>query len=144
MLLDLTSLTKAVNALHEALQVASTIDFSNPAQSSLYKVVQSGVIQNFEVAYEVSWKMMKRWIELNVSSVVVDGVSRRELFRLAAESTLIVDVDKWMTYHQCRNLTSHTYDTKRADEVYSLAKAFLNDARQVLGALEARNDQHRA
>jgi hypothetical protein len=35
---------------------------------------------------------MKRWLEENVGSASVDGVPRRELFRLAAESRLIEEL----------------------------------------------------
>ena len=59
----------------------------------LQEAVRAGVIQNFEIAYEQSWKMMKRWLEDSVGATYVDGVTRRELFRLAAEHRLITDVD---------------------------------------------------
>jgi nucleotidyltransferase substrate binding protein (TIGR01987 family) len=102
--------------------------------------VRSGIIQNFEVAYELSWKMMKRWIETNISAASVDGVTRRELFRQAAENRLIDDVDLWMSFHAARNETSHTYDNDTAEEVSDSAEQFVAAAQSLLTSLRARND----
>lgn len=102
--------------------------------------VKSGVIQNFEVAYEQAWKMMKRWLENNLGSAQVDGVTRKELFRLAAEHLLIKDVEIWSDFHRARNETSHTYDGRIAEEVLDSAKRFLGEAQNLLSQLEKHND----
>ena len=83
---------------------------------------------------------MKRWLEVNFGSVYVEGVTRRQLFRLSAENRLIEDVDRWMEYHDARNETAHTYDENTAEEVFATARQFLADAETFLRALEARND----
>ena len=102
--------------------------------------VRSGAIKHFEFTYELSWLSIKKWLEANVSPTTGDGVTRRELFRLSAESRLIDDVDRWMRYHQARNRTSHTYREATANEVYGVIPEFLADARSLLAILEARND----
>ena len=102
--------------------------------------VRSGAIKHFELTYELSWLSIKKWLEANVSPITGDGVTRRELFRLAAESRLIDDVDRWMRYHQARNRTSHTYREATANEVYCAIPEFLADARSLLAILEAKND----
>lgn len=104
------------------------------------ETLRAGVIQNFQVAYEQCWKMMKRWLEHNVSEIQVDGVTRRELFRIAAEHLLIDDVDRWMTFHQARNEMTHTYDGDVAQDVARVAGIFLRQATQFCEQLEARND----
>lgn len=104
--LHLDSLTKSIDSLERSVNTAINLDTSD---DDLWETVRAGVIQNFEVAYEQCWKMMKRWLEKNIGSTYVDGVTRRELFRLAAESRLITDVERWMDYHTARNQTSHTY-----------------------------------
>ena len=135
--LHLNSLTKSIDALERSVNTASSLDTSD---DDLRETVRAGVIQNFEVAYEQCWKMMKRWLEENIGSTYVDGVTRRELFRLAAENRLITDVDQWMDYHNERNQTSHTYNEETAQSVFEEATEFVHDAKQLLRALEARND----
>ena len=115
MSLQLDSLAKAIDALERSVKLATNLDTSD---DDLREAVRAGVIQNFEVAYEQCWKMMKRWIEENIGSTYVDGVARRELFRLAAESRLVTDVERWMNYHSERNRTSHTYDEDTAQSVF--------------------------
>ena len=135
--LYLDSLTKSIDALERSVKTAGSLDTSD---DDLRETVRAGVIQNFEVAYEQCWKMMKRWLEENIGRTYVDGVTRRELFRLAAESRLITDVERWMDYHTARNQTSHTYDAATAQSVFEEATQFAHDARQLLRALEAHND----
>ena len=135
--LYLDSLTKSIDALERSVKTAGSLDTSD---DDLRETVRAGVIQNFEVAYEQCWKMMKRWLEENIGRTYVDGVTRRELFRLAAEIRLITDVERWMDYHTARNQTSHTYDAATAQSVFEEATQFAHDARQLLRALEAHND----
>ena len=104
------------------------------------EAVKAGVIQYFEVAYEQSWKMMRRWLEANPVAGDVSGAGMRQVYRLAAKAGLIDDVDLWMEFHQARNQTSHTYNVKTAELVLAMSKQFLPEAQRVLGVLEARND----
>ena len=83
---------------------------------------------------------MKRWLEANVGSVAVDGVTRRQLFRLCHENRLIDDVEGWMTFHKSRNETSHTYNADVADDVFEVAGKFLPAASGALSRIAERND----
>lgn len=140
MTLDLSSFSKAVGSLQNTLEVAHDEDFISALSDNQKNAIRAGVIQNFEFTYELCWKFMKRWLRINLGSVYVDGVTRHQLFRLSAENALIVDVDRWMEYHDARNETSHAYDEGTAEEVSATAREFLTDARKLLQALEARND----
>ena len=139
MALDLSSLKKAVMSLERAVNVAAP-DRLEKMPTDQQEVVKAGVIQNFEFTYELCWKFMKRWLETNVSPMIADGVTRRELFRLAAENRLIEDVEQWMRHHDARNQTAHTYEPQIAEEVYASTHDFAKDAAKFLQALEARND----
>ncbi len=140
MALDLTSFKKAVAALERALTEAHSSEFMDRLTQEQQEIIRSGVIQNFEFTYELCWKFMKRWLERNLGSTYVDGVSRRELFRLAAEYHLIHDVLVWFDYHEARDKTSQTYNKTTAMDVFNVATQFLNDAQGLLRALEERND----
>ena len=138
MTLDLTSLAQSVNVLRGSVEDnrRNGSQFS-PLQQETFR---SGIIQNFEIAYELSWKAMKRWIEENVSPDVLFGVPRIELFRRAAENGLIDSVENWMTFHQARNSTSHIYSAAVAAEVYEAAVQFVFDADTFLQNITARNE----
>jgi nucleotidyltransferase substrate binding protein (TIGR01987 family) len=138
--LDLDSLRKGVAALHAVLARSSDSTLMASLDEVTRNAIKSGAIQHFEFCYELSWKFIKRWLEANISASAADGVTRRELFRQAAENRLIDDVDQWMRYHEARNQTSHTYDPVVAENVYQAAHAFARDAQALLEALEARND----
>jgi nucleotidyltransferase substrate binding protein (TIGR01987 family) len=139
-MLDLSSFRKAVLSLERAINFAGKrLAISNIAVEEK-EVIQAGVIQNFEFTYELCWKFMKRWLELNLMPGLLDGASRKELFRYALEQKLISDFSSWVRYHELRNTTSHTYNREVADEIYAVTKDFLEDAAFLLQALEARND----
>jgi len=106
----------------------------------LAETVRAGVIQNFEVCYELCWKFMKRWLEANVGKSHVEGVPRYELFRLGAENKLIDDVEEWMSFHKLRNETSHTYDVATAENVFNIANSFYKASMVFYKNIEAKND----
>lgn len=138
--LELSSLRKSVDALVAVLARSEDTDFMASLDEVARNAIRAGAIRHFEFTYELCWKFMKRWLATNISPNAADGVTRRELFRLAAEQRLIVDVEQWMRHHAARNETSHIYDPEIADRVYDAALDFAGDARSLLEALEARND----
>ena len=140
MALELSSLQKAVSALAGVLAKSDDREFMSHQDEVTRNAIRAGVIQHFEFTYELCWKFIKRWLEMNVSPTGIDGVTRRELFRLAAENRLIDDVNEWMRYHEARNLTSHTYQPEIAEKVYGTCHEFARAAARLLAALEKRND----
>lgn len=139
MALDLSSLQKAIASLKRAVRVAEQL-IDGAVDTDQEEVIRAGVIQNFEFTYELCWKFMKRWLEKNASGQAVDGLTMKELFRMAAERLLIKDVEAWFAYHNARNKTSHIYDEATAGDVYEVAVRFLVDAQAFLKVLEAKND----
>ena len=139
-MLDLEPFRKALRSLDEVLGLYRDEDFLATLPSAARRGLEAGVVQNFEFTYELAWKFMKRWLAENLGRQEVEGISRRHLFRLAAEHGLIEDVEVWMGYHQARNLTAHTYNERVAREIAALAGAFARDARSLLAAIESRND----
>jgi nucleotidyltransferase substrate binding protein (TIGR01987 family) len=139
MALELDSLQRALISLENSIRVMRQKQVLPDVDPIELDVIKAGVVQNFEFSYELCWKFMKRWLEENIGSTQVDGVPRRELFRLAAESRLLNDVERWMDYHRARNRTSHVYDPNIAEIVVREAVAFAPDAKDFLHKLEERN-----
>lgn len=129
---SIQSLERAIKAYEQAIELSLS--------EEILEALRAGVVQNFEVAYEQSWKMMKRWLEANVGSVYVDGISRKELFRLALQNRLIDDFEAWLGFHRSRNEISHIYDQTTANEVFKEATHFVTHAKSLYSAIESKND----
>lgn len=82
-----------------------------------------GTIQRFEFVYELSWKLMKNYLEFNG----VEVNSPREAFRESFKVGIIADAGQWIKMLENRNRTSHTYDESTAREIYdSIKKEYIN------------------
>lgn len=77
---------------------------------------RAGIIQFFEISFELSWKLMKDYLEAQELSVK----SPREAIKQAFQIGLIDDGHIWIDALSDRNLTVHTYDEK-------IAKKMVND-----------------
>lgn len=133
MALDTSSLGKAIDQLAKGLVEAR----AEPGR----ELLRDGVIQRFEYTYELSHKLLRRFLEQTEPSPgEIDGASFAELVRLGSERGLVKsDWDVWRTYRTARGTTSHTYDSAKAKQVFALVPAFLEDARALLGAIERRS-----
>ena len=130
--LDLSPLRQALASLERGLARRRT----NLADEE----VRDGCIQRFEYCFELSCKMLKRQIELELGNTAeVDGYSQRTLFRVAAERGLIGSPEPWFVYLVQRNKTSHAYDAQVAMEVAAELEAFAVDAQSLLATLEVRD-----
>ena len=97
-------------------------------------------ILGFEFTYEVAYKMIKRQLEqIAASPALVDAMTYMQLIRSAAESGLIADVSRFKDYRDKRNITSHTYNPAKAEEVVGILDGFLFDVRFLFDELERRN-----
>ena len=139
-MLDLSPLQSAISVLFSALSVTGDARRWQQFDTETQETLKAGVIQTFEVAYEQSWKMMRRWLAANPVAGDVEGVPMRQLYRSAAKAGLIDDVDRWMDFHAARNQTSHTYNRAIAQTVFELAPVFAGQAQAMLVQLEKRND----
>ncbi len=134
-MLELTSLRKAIDSLSESLKWYHADEGNVPID-----ILRDSVIQRFEYTYELSWKMMKRWLEINIGSTYVDGISRKELFRFATEHQLIQDPIKWFSYHEARNQTSHVYNEIVAEDVFGVVDDFVKDVEYLYHEIIKHND----
>jgi nucleotidyltransferase substrate binding protein (TIGR01987 family) len=140
MLIDLTPAEKALESLSGAIDSALDEEFMGRLTDIQQKTIRAGVIQNFEFSYELCWKMLRRiLIELEGSEEITQ-LSRKDLFRLAAQKGLMADPEKWFIFHRARNETSHTYNEAKANEVFNIACDFISSANKLMLNLINRND----
>jgi nucleotidyltransferase substrate binding protein (TIGR01987 family) len=80
--------------------------------------------------FELAGKMIKRRLERDLASPSqLDGMSFKEMMRLAFESGLIQALPFWWLFREMRNLNSHTYDAQVASRVYAVIVDFLPQCR---------------
>jgi nucleotidyltransferase substrate binding protein (TIGR01987 family) len=84
--------------------------------------------KDLNLPYELAWKFLKDYffeqgIELNYPKEV-----RQQAFKV----DLINDEQLWLKMLNDRNMTSHTYNEKLADEIYCSIKLYLPDLRDLL------------
>ncbi len=77
-------------------------------------IVIDAIIKRFEFTYELSWKLMKIYLEYNGN---LDGTSPRRAIQEAFKIGLIKDGDSWLEMLEDRNRTTHTYDESTADDI---------------------------
>lgn len=82
--------------------------------SSFSTLEKEGIIQRFEILVELSWKVLKDFLE-NEGFLIA---SPKDAIRQAFSSKLFgVDIaDKWLESLNIRNLTSHTYTQDALDK----------------------------
>jgi nucleotidyltransferase substrate binding protein (TIGR01987 family) len=129
MSVDISPLLKAISQLQKALDYSTTPMIAT--DPGLREQIRNSVIQCFEFTYELSHKMLKRYLEETAASPEeIDLSTFQNLVRLGNEKGLLrSDWSRWRTYRQARTDSSHTYDEAKAESVYSLAPDFLAEAK---------------
>lgn len=132
-LLDLTSFEYVLQRFSEALQA-----YNSAPQNTLYR---DACIQRFEFSYELSHKMLKRYLEMtSANPTEIDELAFPNLIRSGNEQGLLLhDWEQWKNYRKARSITSHTYDETKAMEVIALLPDFLLEAQALLQELKKRN-----
>lgn len=130
--LDLSVFKKAILSLEIALKAHH--EKENDA------LIRDATIQRFEYTYELSYKMLKRYLNLSEPETEsIEQLSFPALIRLGSKRGLTLHGwEVWEQYRHARNLTSHVYDEKKALQVCDSIPAFLEDAQYLLQQLQHR------
>lgn len=95
---------KAVRRLKEVLDVPET------------DIVRDSAIQRFEFTLDISWKMLKAFLEEEKGVICA---SPKECFREAYRQGIIDYDEDWIKFVDMRNETVHTYNEDTADKIYN-------------------------
>jgi len=90
-----------------------TAAIENPSEAE-----RGGLIQFFEVAFELSWKTLKDYLEAGGYQLN----SPREVLKQAFQSEIIRDGHVWIDALDDRNLTTHTYNEETAKKIEQLIR----------------------
>ena len=130
MRLDLTPMENAITRLREGL--------ARYQQDITDTQIRDGLIQRFEFTYEISHKMLKRFLEAtSANPAEFDDMSFQDLIRSGKERGLLLGSwPDWKKYRDMRAKTSHTYDEDVALEVVAGIPAMLEEAQYLLSKLK--------
>ncbi|MFI5360034.1 MAG: nucleotidyltransferase substrate binding protein [Halanaerobiales bacterium] len=87
-------------------------------KGELNKFEVQGLIQCFEYTFELAWKTMKDYLEMEG----FDVKSPRSTIKTAFQIQLIDDGHIWIDALEKRNLMAHTYDENKAKEAATLIR----------------------
>lgn len=89
------------------------------------------VIQRFETCYDCLWKVLRRYLILELGIPSVPN-SPKPVFRLASENLVLPSpVEQWLRYANARIDTSHDYDGEKAQACLLVVPTFIADAIQL-------------
>ena len=132
MKLDTTSLGNAVGRLRQGL--------TRYEREPTDEQIRDGLIQRFEFAYELSHKMLRRYLkETAAFPVEIEQMPFADLIRTGnAQGLLRSDGPAWRRFREMRTRTSHTYDATVASQVVAAIPAFLEEAEHLYAELQRR------
>lgn len=115
---------QALSRLTEAVKLSR--------ERPLSELEQQGLIQGFEYTHELAWNVLKDYLE---AQGFVGIIGSKGATREAFKNGLIADGEAWMDMIKARNLTSHTYRDKIAENI---VKDTLGRFHPALVAMEQR------
>lgn len=129
-ILSLYSIKKAAATLDEAM-----LEFGKDPENNL---IRDACIQRFEYTYEISTKILRRYLELTeANSGEITTLSFPDLVRLGSKRGILLnDWEKWTVYRNARNATSHTYDENKAKHVVKAIPAFIEDVKFLIEKID--------
>ncbi len=136
--LDIAPFENAFISLGNTLEKLADEQWFNAQEEIVQDTLIAGTIQKFEFVYELSIKMLKRQLKAMADfEDEIDQSDFRDVLRLSVKVGLINDIESWIKYRQMRNITSHTYDQSKAQQIYENIQNFLISAEFLVEKLKA-------
>jgi nucleotidyltransferase substrate binding protein (TIGR01987 family) len=98
---------KALLTLENAVALCKTRELTD--------LEKQGMIQGFEFTFEMAWNVMKDFLE---EQGITGIIGSKGAVRHAFNKDLIEDGQVWMDMIKDRNLASHSYDEKTAEDLF--------------------------
>lgn len=103
---------------------------AEPAERDLIK---AGSIQYFEFSFELGWKACK---VVSADQGLPDCLSPKACLRQAFTQGWIANETVWLEMLDARNRMAHTYDARKALEIYGLLPQFYVALKELLANLQ--------
>jgi len=119
---------KAVNLLEKSFLVSQ--------ERELTELERMGLIQAFELAFELAWNLMKDFLQ---SREVINILGSKDAIRQAFSKGIIENGQVWMNMIDRRNETSHCYDEAVAIRVVTeVTDSFVEELKNFLAIMKQR------
>ncbi|MFN5351691.1 MAG: HI0074 family nucleotidyltransferase substrate-binding subunit [Alphaproteobacteria bacterium] len=130
-MLDISSLKKALKTLEEVMALIEKNKVDN--------IIRDSAIQRFEYTYELSYKTLRRYLELTIpSNQELNEGSFNNLIRVANKAGLVLGTLKvWDGFREARNSSSHAYSEKVALKVVAVIPQFIKEVRYLIKQIES-------
>jgi nucleotidyltransferase substrate binding protein (TIGR01987 family) len=138
MKLDIVAFEKALSQLEKSLEYLHSELACQDV--GLREQFRAATIQAFEYSYELGTKMLRRQLEqISANPAEIREMVFMDLIRTGAEAGLVKQVPDYRVFREMRNITSHTYDAAKAEEVLSIMKSFVSEMHFLRDELKRRN-----
>lgn len=107
---------KKFNAFKKSLAVLLKSEREEAVKNEIYRM---GVIGQFHLTFELSWKALRELLLYHGVSEAASG-SPREIIKAAYKFNFLTDEDIWIDMLKKRNTFTHIYDENFADELVNL------------------------
>ena len=112
---------KLLTSYHKLSNALDSLESAINSKPTPNRIHIDATIQRFEFSIELFWLLLREIIR----SKGVDNASfPKDVLIVAFSHRLITDEQLWLSMLDDRNKTSHTYDEKLADEIYSRIKSY--------------------
>lgn len=122
-LIKLDELKNAIIRLDEGLNQP------NPTQ-----LEKDGILQRFEFTFELAWKVVQEYSQIQG----IEVVSPREAIRIGAQLGIIDTPEDWLIDLKNRNLTTHIYDDQTAQEILTQIPSFSTRVHSLISSIESK------
>ncbi|MEA3333852.1 MAG: nucleotidyltransferase substrate binding protein [Pseudomonadota bacterium] len=110
-----------------------TLSIQTPSEAE-----KGGIIQFYEVSFELSWKIMKDYIESEGFIIK----SPRQTIKQAFQMEIIENGELWLSALEDRNLTSHIYDeTTTNNIIFKIRQDYFNIMSDLYSFFRTKNEQ---
>ena len=107
----------------------------HPKGSKYYDAFQMALVQAFEILIELSWKVLKDYLENEGYTEVQTG---KRAFRQAFQDGMIENGEVWLKALEIRNHTSHIYDVSILEDLnVFVIESFLPEVKKLHNTLQA-------
>ena len=107
----------------------------HPKGSKYYDAFQMALVQAFEILIELSWKVLKDYLENEGYTEVQTG---KRAFRQAFQDGIIENGEVWLKALEIRNSISHIYDVDLLEDLnVFVVESFLPEVKKLHDTLQA-------